>query len=258
MALNAPFTYTQLKTAMEGEGLPVSTGTAYTGVDSGSYKKFVLSTEYKAGTSKGRDRDSYAANYGMAYSTLMPTAITVAVVGGSYSGTLAATPLTGEAGQTTITLTLTETGGTGTSFAWDFGDSTTATTTVPTTTHTYAAAGSFTAKVTPTVDGTSAAQITAAAPVVIAAAYSATLAGSPLTGTAGTTSIVWTLTESNLPVGATTSYAWDFGDTQTTTTAVPTAPHTYAAAGSYSAKVTPTINGVARAQVTAAAPAVIS
>lgn len=89
--------------------------------------------------------------------------------------------------------------------------------------------------------------------------YSATLAATPLTGTAGTTVITLTLTEQNKPSGATTSYAWDFGDgTSVTTTTTPTTTHTYAAAGSYTAKCTPTINGTAEAQVTAAAPAVIS
>lgn len=89
--------------------------------------------------------------------------------------------------------------------------------------------------------------------------YSATLAASPLTGTHGTTVISFTLTETNKPSGATTSYAWDFGDgTAVTNTSTPTTTHTYAAAGSFTAKCTPTINGTVETQVTAAAPAVIS
>ena len=91
------------------------------------------------------------------------------------------------------------------------------------------------------------------------APYSATLAATPLTGTAGTTVVTFTLTETNKPGGATASYAWDFGDgTSVTTTTVPTTTHTYAAAGSYTGKATPTINGTAETQVTAAATVVIS
>jgi hypothetical protein len=91
------------------------------------------------------------------------------------------------------------------------------------------------------------------------AAYSATLAASPLTGTHGTTVVTFTLTETNKPSGATGSYVWNFGDgSQATTTTTPTTTYTYPAAGTFTAHVTPTIDGVAEAQVTAAAPAVIS
>jgi hypothetical protein len=91
------------------------------------------------------------------------------------------------------------------------------------------------------------------------AAYSATLAASPLTGTHGTTVVTFTLTETNKPSGATGSYVWNFGDgSQAVTTTTPTTTYTYPAAGTYTAHVTPTINGVTEAQVTAAAPAVIS
>lgn len=253
----AGITYDETKTAMEAANYPVSPESGWHGKDAGSYRPFAGGACYKGGVYFGQ-RAEYNANYGFAYPGMMPGPVTAAVVGGSYSGVLAGSPLTGEAGITSVTFTLTETGGAGSSFSWDFGDGNTATTTTPTTTHTYAAAGSYTAKVTPTVDGVVTPQISATAPIVVSAAYSATLAGSPLTGTAGTTSITWSLTESNVPAGATKSYLWDFGDSQTTTTATPSAPHTYAAAGSYTAKVTPTINGVVRAQITAAAPAVIS
>lgn len=248
-------TYAQAKTAMAAVGLPVSAGSDWTGVDCASWEKFAQSAQYGA-----QKIDHVKPFYwGFAFAGEMPAKITAAVDADlPYVATLAGTPLTGEAGQTSIAWTVTETSGAATSYDWDFGDGTTKTSSNKTETHQYAAAGSYTAKVTPHVGPVTKPQITAAAPAVISAAYSATLAGSPLTGTAGTTSITWTATESNVPAGATKSYDWDFGDGQTSTTAVPTASHTYAAAGSYSAKVTPTINGTARTQVTAAAPAVIS
>lgn len=100
-------------------------------------------------------------------------------------------------------------------------------------------------------------------PAAIAAAvtgtqYSATLAGSPLTGVHSSTPVTWTLTETDKPAGATASYAWAFGDGTTTTTTVPNATHTYTAAGTFTATCTPTINGIAQTLVTAAAPAVLT
>jgi PKD repeat protein len=69
--------------------------------------------------------------------------------------------------------------------------------------------------------------------------------------------VTWTLTETNNPGGA-DSYAWTFGDGNTGTTTVPTVQHTYAAAGSFTASVIPTINGVVQTSINAAAPAVVS
>jgi PKD repeat protein len=91
------------------------------------------------------------------------------------------------------------------------------------------------------------------------AQYSATLAANPLTGTHASTLITFTLTETNKPSGATGSYSWNFGDgSAVTVTATPSTTYTYPTAGTFTAKCTPTINGVTQAQVTAAAPAVIS
>jgi PKD repeat protein len=91
------------------------------------------------------------------------------------------------------------------------------------------------------------------------AQYSATLAANPLTGTHASTLITFTLTEANKPSGATGSYSWNFGDgSAVTVTTTPSTTYTYPAAGTFTAKCTPTINGVTQSQVTAAAPAVIS
>lgn len=104
-----------------------------------------------------------------------------------------------------------------------------------------------------------AAMPTAIANAVQQAAYSATLAASPLTATHAVTTVTFTLTEQNVSAGATLSYSWDFGDGSShTTTSVPTTTYIYPTAGTYTPKCTPTLNGTAKAQVTAAAPVVVS
>jgi PKD repeat protein len=97
----------------------------------------------------------------------------------------------------------------------------------------------------------------AIAEAVAGAQYSATLAGTPLTG-AHPVSVVWTLTEENKPSGATQSYAWTLGDGSTSTTSVPTITHSYTTAGTFTASCVPTINGTAEANVVATAPAVLT
>jgi PKD repeat protein len=96
---------------------------------------------------------------------------------------------------------------------------------------------------------------TAIADAVAGGAYSATLAGSPLTGAHASTPVTWTLTETNGPA---TSYAWTLGDGNTQTTTVPNVTHTYAAAGTYTASVVVTIDGVVKPSIVAAAPAVLT
>lgn len=157
--------YANIKAAMSDAGLPVSAGNGWNNIDEGSYQKYVINVSV-ASAMPYVPKTQYEANYGLAYPGVMPDEIVEAVTNAAYSGALAGTPLTG-AHPLSVTWTLTETGGTGTSFAWDFGDGNTATTTVPTAAHSYAAAGSFTAKVTPTVNGVVLAQITAAAPAVV-------------------------------------------------------------------------------------------
>ena len=160
-------TYTELKQAMADAGLPVSEGPNWTGADDGLYTNlFVPAVSFAAGVHP----DKLNAHYGLAYSSVMPAAITAAVSGEQYSATLAGAPLTGAHGSTPVTWTLTETNkpsGATTSYLWAFGDSTTATTEVPTATHTYTAAGSFSATCTPTINGITETLVTAAAPAVL-------------------------------------------------------------------------------------------
>ena len=122
-------------------------------------------------------------------------------------------------------------------YAWDFGDSGTSTSQNPT--HSYAAAGTYSAKVTAS-DGkggtaTSTVSITVTAPTnhnpTVTVARTPT--GSVATGTA----ITFTATAADSD-GDTLTYAWDFGDTQTS--AVQNPSHSYTAAGTYTAKVTVT------------------
>lgn len=252
MATPVPFTYVQIKAAMAAQGLPVSAGSNWTPTDQASYDNL-----YVPNVSYGQAQpDIVKANYGLIYAGEMPAAVNNALEDASYTVTIAATPLVGNQ-PLAVTATATEPGEAASSYLWHWGDGTADTnTTVPTANHSYAVAGSYTVKMTPTVDAVVKAQVSAPAAVVVSGAYSATLAGSPLSG-AHPLSVTWTLTETNNPTG-TDSYLWDFGDANTITTAVPNATHSYAAAGTFTAKVTPTINGVAQAQITAAAPAVVS
>ncbi|ARC57720.1 Protease 1 [Frondihabitans sp. 762G35] len=142
--------------------------------------------------------------------------------------------------------------GTVASYAWDFGDGTTDTGVKPS--HTYAAAGTYTVKLTVTdnqgATGSSTQQVTVTVP-----------ANQP--PVASYTSVVTNLgaafdaTASSDPDGTVASYAWDFGDGATGTGVKPS--HTYAAAGTYTVKLTVTDNqgatGASSAQVAVAPPA---
>lgn len=248
-----PITYAQIKTAMTAMGLEVSAGSGWTAQDQKQYdEQYVPSVSYMK-----EAPDVIKANYGFVFAGEMPEAIVEDVGAASYTATVAVTPLVGNI-PLNVAATATEPGIKADSYLWHWSDGTAdTTTTVPTANHTYTIAGSVTPTMTPTVDGQVKAAVPATAPVVVSGAYSATLAGAPLTGAHAATPVVWTLTETNNPTG-TDSYLWDFGDTTTQTTAVPTATKTYAAAGTFTAKCTPTINGVAHPQVTATAPAVLT
>lgn len=157
-------TYTQIKTALTNGGYPVAPGSAWQGEDQGSYNNnFVADASYKAGVQP----NAVLANYGVAYPSVLPAAINSAITDGNYSVTIAATPLSG-AHALAVTATATEPGETATSYLWHWGDGTAdTTTTIPTANHSYAAAGTFTVKMTPTVDGVVKAQVSAPAPVVV-------------------------------------------------------------------------------------------
>lgn len=121
------------------------------------------------------------------------------------------------------------------SYAWDFGDGNTATGAKAT--HTYAAAGTYTVKLTVTdnLGATNTSQ------------QSVTVAKAPNKApTASFTSVVSALdlkvdgSASDDVDGTVASYAWDFGDGETGTGK--TATHTYAKSGTYTVKLTVTDN----------------
>lgn len=244
-------TYPQIKTALQAADLPTADGAAWQGQDMGSYTDlYVPSVMYAAGVPLDRN----AALYGIAYPSVLPQSIANAVGNANYSVTVAGTPRVGN-GPFQVTFTATETGGTATNYHWVFGDGATQNTTTPTTTHTYnkpSATTQYTPTLTTTFDGAQHGPVSAQSITVIV--YSGTLAGAPLTGT-HPLQVTWTLAETGGPAD---SYLWDFGDGNTVTNNLTDVQHTYAAAGSFTAKVTPTIDGVAQAQITAAAPVVVS
>ncbi|SDM64494.1 PKD repeat-containing protein [Geodermatophilus siccatus] len=149
----------------------------------------------------------------------------------------------------------TDTGGRVTAHAWNWGDGTPAGSGA-TATHTYAAAGTHTVTLTVTDDGgrtgTTSRQVTVTAPPANrppAAAFTV--------ATSGTTVAVDGRGSVDTD-GSVTSYAWSFGDGGTATGA--TAPHTYAAAGTYTVTLTVTdddgATGSSAQQVTVTAPPV--
>jgi PKD repeat protein len=237
--MSVKISYDDAKSAMDAAGFPTSDGNNWEGQDAGSYQIYAASVCY------GKEPyDSVAANYGFAY-PVTPDAIAEAVVEGSYSATVAGNPSSGNA-PLSVTFTVTETGGNGTSFEWDFGDgSATQTTSTPTTTHNYTTAGSFTATVTPTVDGLQVDPVSAAPITVIE--YSATMNGAPASGLTPL-QVNFTMTETG---GSGSSFEWDFGDgSQHQTTQVNNTSHTYTTAGSYTPTVTPTVEGIVQSPVT--------
>nr|WP_269779424.1 PKD domain-containing protein [Propioniciclava soli] len=144
--------------------------------------------------------------------------------------------------------------GTIVSHAWSFGDGAMAT--GATASHTYAASGTYTVTLTVTDDrgatADSAKQVTVSVPAPNQPPTAAITAG-VLDLTASVNG-----TGSSDPDGSIASYAWTFGDGATATG--PTASHTYAAAGTYTVRLTVTDDRGATAttteQVAVTAPAV--
>ena len=134
-------------------------------------------------------------------------------------------------------------------YAWDFGDGTVGVAVSPQ--HAYAAAGTYTVKLTVSDStGLSNTQATTATVTAAAAGTPTANAGGPYTGIAGT-AIAFDALSSTDPNGETLTYAWSFGDGGTATAA--TASYTYASAGTYNVTltVTNTSNQSASASTTA-------
>ncbi|KQZ90331.1 hypothetical protein ASD62_14575 [Phycicoccus sp. Root563] len=136
------------------------------------------------------------------------------------------------------------------SYAWDFGDGATAT--GVTASHAYAAAGTYTVRLTVTDDRGATNSTTRAVTVVTNQAPTASFTDSESFLTLGVNG-----SASSDPDGTVASYAWDFGDGASATGA--TASHSYAAAGTYTVRLTVTddkgaTGTTARAVTVATAP----
>ncbi|MBA8792666.1 PKD repeat protein [Friedmanniella endophytica] len=124
--------------------------------------------------------------------------------------------------------------GTVASYAWDFGDQSTGTGAKPS--HTYTAAGTYTVKLTVTDDQGATDSVTHT--VTVSAANQPPTAS--FTATTTGLSVAVDASASSDPDGTVAGYAWDFGDNGTDTGK--TTSHTYAAAGTYTVKLTVTDN----------------
>lgn len=152
-------TYPQLKNAMIVHGLPVSPGAGWNHIDQDSFRIWTATQAYQTGTK----HDQYAFNYGLAYPGLLPAI--VSVVAAPYTSLVVESAASG-VHPLVVTLTINEAFGRGISFAWDFGDSVLLTTSSKTVNHTYAAAGSYTPKCTPTINSIVQPQVSGA-PIVV-------------------------------------------------------------------------------------------
>ncbi|MBB5469371.1 PKD repeat protein [Paraburkholderia sp. CI2] len=158
-------------------------------------------------------------------------------------------PTTGQA-PLDVTLTLNEAGGVATGFSinWKDGSPLEQVTTMIVS-HQYLTAGSYTPSVIATVSGQATAPFKAQNAVTVEAPpYSLGASVAPLSG-AAPLDVTLVLTESN---GTADYFDVDWGDgTAVERVSVLSAPHNYAAAGSYSVMVTPTLAGVPGAGVPA-------
>jgi PKD repeat protein len=121
------------------------------------------------------------------------------------------------------------------SWAWDFGDGETSTEQNPT--HTYSTAGSYEVTLTVTGPGGSDTATYSSIKVTEDTVESAPIAGFTVSSTSGAAPLRVSFTD--VSTGEINSWAWDFGDGETSTEQNPT--HTYSTAGSY--EVTLTVTG---------------
>ncbi|MBI2374011.1 MAG: PKD domain-containing protein [Deltaproteobacteria bacterium] len=122
------------------------------------------------------------------------------------------------------------------SYSWDFGDGSVGTGSQPT--HTYASAGSFLVRLTVTDDdGATDDDVALATISAVGNSPPTARAGGPYSARLGD-SVRFDGSASSDSDGTIASYAWDFGDGATATSA--TADHTYATAGNFLARLTVT------------------
>jgi PKD repeat protein len=147
-----------------------------------------------------------------------------------------------------------------TSWAWDFGDG--GTSTVQNPSHTYTSAGTYTVALTAT-NAAGSNTTTKNGYVTVSAPVSAPVAAFSGTPTSGTSPLTVTFTDAS--TNAPTSWAWDFGDSDSTNATMQNPVHTYAAAGNYTVTLTAANAGGSDGEtktdyitVTTAGPAVIT
>ncbi|MBA6316588.1 PKD domain-containing protein [Cellulophaga baltica] len=127
-------------------------------------------------------------------------------------------------------------------YAWDFGDGSTATTANPS--HSFTTAGTYTVTLTITDDGTPALTSTDTITIIVTDANQAPTAVATsdiLTGEASLAVQFTGDTSTDPDTGDVLTYAWDFGDGTTATTANPS--HTFTTAGTYNVTLTVTDDG---------------
>ncbi|MBI4814765.1 MAG: PKD domain-containing protein [Deltaproteobacteria bacterium] len=202
-----------------GDGAPIGSGRVVTHawIAAGVYMVTLTVTDNGGAT----DTDIAAVVIGGG-GNLPPSAS----AGGSYSASAGA-PVTFDGSASS------DADGTIASFAWDFGDGATGTGASPT--HTYAAAGSYLARLTVTDDGGATDDDVALVTVTASGnAPPAARSGGPYNARVDT-QVTFDGSASTDADGTIASYAWEFGDGDSATGAVAT--HTYEAAGNYLARL---------------------